>query len=235
MSQRRSEVVEQLYAQAITLFVIGLVVLGTGYVLLKYFCDYVSVLAWLLLLGGTGGLLFGAFRCVQSLQVGSYEVICPYCWRPQVLTAIPLMDFHCDDCHRIVPVVDGKALEASPIDCSNCGTTNFYTAASTSLICESCSGPIALPSAIQISPPKVLDDNTEYEVVLLELGKDPDKVIDALVQLLRMTYEHVVGMLKTFPVSLFQGVNKHRSELLIQYLTELGALVEARPVKSNRI
>jgi ribosomal protein L7/L12 len=230
--QRSSDVVEDKGANAILIAIVGAVLLLIGGLLL-YYESMFRMLGWLFLLAGVAciGYMFMVMRSVK--QVGASDIICPFCHAKNVFTDVPRTDQTCSECHRAMPIIDGKVLKVSQVRCGFCNTLNYYSEKSVGLICEDCDReiPIAVvnPSQ-QISAAAkkfaTKDDNKLYDIVLTSAGPKHEEVIGYLQHLLALNRNQVKDIVDSAPSILLTGIPRLKAELLQKDMAKLNATVE---------
>ncbi|MCL6624500.1 MAG: ribosomal protein L7/L12 [Fimbriimonadales bacterium] len=181
-------------------------------------------------------LAYAVYRALASRKEPSYTVACSYCGYEMVFVEPPQDDFVCDECHRRVPVKDGRVLEVTGVTCGYCGALNYMSEKTEVLICEQCDREIPLldPETGEMRHvPKGfarVDDESVYELVLVDVGRDREEVITSLQHMLGLTRPQVKDLLEELPVVLLRGINRRKAEMLRAQLEASGAIAEFRPV-----
>lgn len=144
MPQRSSDLVETLMARAFGVGGLAVVALFAGAVMFAYRGDSGLPLAIVLL--SIGVLLFGyaGFCVIKSRKVGAYKMVCPMCRAINGFESAPMEDVICRECHRRIPVENGRILPLQQISCGACNESNWYSDRTKSLLCESCGREIAI-------------------------------------------------------------------------------------------
>ncbi len=120
--------------------------LALGGVAFAFRGDSGGALAAVLLVLGAGCLFYALFSLAQTRKVGSYKMDCPMCGATNGFEAAPTSDVICRQCHRTIPIENGKVLPLKQVSCGACQESNWYSDRTKSLICESCGKEIAIAS-----------------------------------------------------------------------------------------
>ncbi|MCH8275505.1 MAG: ribosomal protein L7/L12 [Armatimonadetes bacterium] len=243
--EKRSNVIEIHWEHAISWSVLGVLSLLLGLLILRYGLyemDLFSVrldltsLSWPLLAAAPLLFAYAVYRALASRQEPSYTALCSYCSHEMVFTEQPQDDFVCDECHRRVPVVEGKILEVTGVTCGFCGGLNYMSEKTQVLICEECDREIPLldPETGEMRHvPKGfarVDDENLYELVLVDSGREREEVINSLQHMLALNRNQVKAMLDEMPVTLLTGINRRKAEMLSAQLESSGATAERRVI-----
>jgi uncharacterized protein YbaR (Trm112 family) len=168
-------------------------------------------------------LIFAATRAFAGKQVSSFTATCPYCGHDMEFVSQPEADFSCDECHRRVPVLNGKILDITGVRCGFCGALNFMSEKTKVLICEECDREIALlnPETGELRHAAKgfakVDDSAQYELILVAVPKDKgslDSLTAALQHMLAMNRNQVHKLYDELPSVLLRGINKRKAEML---------------------
>jgi hypothetical protein len=184
---------------------------------------------------GTGGYI-----AYQIKKVTSVPVTCPICDTVNELTEAPTEDFPCVNCHRMVPVQDGKVLPVSQVRCGFCNELNYYSEKTGALLCENCNHEI--PIAQDENAPKkvipaaytVVDDESLYELVLVGHGNKEEDLIAALQHILALNRNQVKQMLDELPVTLLTGITRRKAEMLKAQISIHDGQTEFRQMEEAR-
>lgn len=220
--QRVSDVIEIISEKAFYFYVTGLFFGAISTLLIVYRGQTHMFVP----LGTILGLI--AFSCIayatyvafQAKKVTREPVTCPFCETVNELVGNPDADFDCVNCHRMVPIRDGKVLEVMQVRCGYCNELNYYSEKTEALLCENCNHEI--PIARDDTGPKkvipagfaVVDDEAMYELVLLSSGHKEEELIATLQQMLALNRNQVKQMLNELPVTLLTGINRRKAEML---------------------
>jgi ribosomal protein L7/L12 len=252
--EKRSDVIEIHWEQAIVWGIVGLFLLVIGLLLYRYgavesitkgeegfkvdpvpWVDLRSV-SWLFFAAAPLLFAYAVYRALASRKEPIYTAACSYCGYEMVFVEPPQDDFVCDECHRRVPVKDGRVLEVTGVTCGYCGALNYMSEKTEVLICEKCDREIPLldPETGEMRHvPKGfarVDDESVYELVLVDVGRDREEVITSLQHMLGLTRPQVKDLLEELPVVLLRGINRRKAEMLRAQLEASGAIAEFRPV-----
>ncbi|MBV6458576.1 MAG: hypothetical protein HONBIEJF_01708 [Fimbriimonadaceae bacterium] len=216
--QRSSDVVEAFSERAILAGIGGVVAVGVGAVLLYYGGMGIG-LGVVLAVAGVAGIVYALFEVSKARQVDSYPVDCPYCHKANRLTAKPDRDFTCRECHRLVPVQDGRILRVFQVRCGFCNELNWYSEKSEGLLCESCNHEIPIATASgapskTMSTYAVQEDSQLYELVLIAHDHHTDDLINCLQHMLALNRNQVKDMLTQLPTTLLTGIPRKKAEML---------------------
>src|SRR5438105_11483481 len=152
---KRSDVIEVQWEQAITWGIFALLSLILGLMIFKYGSGWFAygkeyqgldfTVAAYPLFALCPILFYMSIRkALSGRKETGYTATCPYCGHETVFVSEPMDDFSCEDCHRRVPVLDGKVLDISGVRCGFCGALNFMSEKTKVLICEECDREIPL-------------------------------------------------------------------------------------------
>ncbi len=236
--QKRSDVVEVHWEHAITWGVIGVLCILVGLAILRYGGIFESF-SWPFLAAAPLLGAYAVYRALASRKEKSYTVACPYCSHEIVFTDPPTEDFVCDSCERRVAVYDGRILDVTGVTCGFCQALNYLTEKTEVLICEGCGREIPLldPRTGEMKrAPKGfarVDDDSLYELLLLDLGRDREAVINSLQHMLALNRNQIKPMLDELPASLLTGINRRKAEMLKAQLEASGATAEFRPLGTS--
>jgi hypothetical protein len=155
------------------------------------------------------------------------------------LTETPTADFTCIDCHRLIPIRDGKALSVQSVRCGFCNELNYYSEKTDFLLCESCNHEIPIAHEEGYVPKKhstayaVQDDDRLYELVLIAHGHKTEELVNCLQHMLALNRNQVKQMLTELPVTLLTGIPKKKAELLKAQLTSHEAAADMKPLETK--
>lgn len=235
--QRSSDVVEAFSERAMLMGIGGLVAVGIGAVLIYYGGMGIG-LGVILAVAGVAGIVYALYEVSRARHVDSYPVECPYCQKTNRLTAKPSKDFTCRECHRLVPVQDGRILRVFQVRCGFCNELNWYSEKSDALLCESCNHEIPISSASGQAPSKafsayaVQEDTQLYELVLIAHDHHTDDLINCLQHMLALNRNQVKDMLTSLPTTLLTGIPRKKAEMLKAQLTMHHGVAEFHPVNT---
>jgi len=231
--QRSSDVVEAFSERALLAGIGGLVSVAIGAVLMYYGGMGIG-LGVVLAVAGVVGIVYAVYEVSKARQVDSYPVECPYCNKTNRLTAKPEKDFTCRECHRLVPVQDGRILRVFQVRCGFCNELNWYSEKSEGLLCESCNHEIPIATASgapsRASAYAVQEDSQLYELVLLAHDHHTDDLINCLQHMLALNRNQVKDMLTELPATLLTGIPRKKAELLKAQLQLHHGVAEFHPV-----
>ncbi|MBS1717950.1 MAG: hypothetical protein JSS72_09500 [Armatimonadetes bacterium] len=178
-------------------------------------------LAWVLLIIGLACFGYGVKRAIMVREVTSQEYTCPYCEKVTELTKVAEADFTCEHCNRIIPIVDGEIIDVFTVNCGFCGHPNYYSDKTEFLICEFCDRQIpitrsdgSVPTVQLPSYYAVQEDNSLYELVLVDHGPRVEELTDCLQHMLSINRNQVKQMLGDLPVTLLTGISRRKAEML---------------------
>jgi len=238
--QRASDVIEQDSEKAFYFIGGGIASAAVAALLLKYQGTGGFVpLAWILVFAAVGLIGYGIYWIVKAKQVTSVSIKCPFCYERNDLIEQPVDDdVPCVACNRMIPIQGGQVLSVSQVRCGFCNGLNYYSAKTEALLCEHCNREIQLfqdegkESGKRIAKGfAVIDDDQQYELVLLEVGRSTEEVITTLQQMLALNRNQVKDILENTPVTLLQGLPRMKVDLLVAQLAAHGATAEARSLK----
>ena len=186
---------------------------------------------------GLAGLGYGIYCAWQVRKVHQHDVVCPFCKETNALINSPEGDFSCVNCNRMVPITDGNVMEVHSVNCGFCNTLNYYSDKTEVLLCENCNREVPISTASGEMSTKhsyfaVVDDENSYELVLV--GGNPHKAEDltnSLQQMLALNRNQVKQMMDELPVTLLQGINRRKGEMLQAQLAANGGDAELRVIK----
>ncbi len=204
----------------ILLFAIGLVLYifrGSG---------MFTVLAVLLMAGGTAALAYAVYSVYLARKVTSFNIVCPYCDSKVSLLAEPDRDVSCRNCLRMIPVVDGKAISVTQVRCGYCNALNYYSEKTIGLLCEECNHEIPISRAdgqMGHSRFAVVDDDKTYELRLVAFDHASEELVNDLQHSLALNRNQVKQMLEELPCTLLTGIPRRKAEMLSTQLSRHGA------------
>ncbi len=219
---RSSDVVEVHSEHALAFGLGGVAGLALGALLLKYQGDgWLVGLAYVLVIGGVGAVIYAIYCALQIRKVESVSVTCCYCHHVNRLVEAPTTDFSCLECHRMVPVAaDGRVLPVSQVRCGFCNELNYYSEKTEVLICEFCDHEIPIAQE-EGKPTKhvprgyaITEDDRLYELVLVAYGPKTEDLIAALQHMLALNRNQVKQMLTELPVTVLTGITRKKAEML---------------------
>ena len=182
-----------------------------------------------------------AVRAVWKVKdVVGVAVICPFCQTKNELLAKPEEDFACEGCSRMIPITDGEVMEVHQVRCGFCNELNYYSDKTDALLCEECNHEIPIAgneNRPTKSIPKaymVIDDESLYELILVERGRKEEDLISALQHMLALNRNQVKQMLDELPVTVLTGITRKKAEMLKAQLSMHDASVEFRPMEEAR-
>lgn len=218
---RRREILENHGAMAILYGLAGLVALSLGILLYRYRGQgHLVGLAWVLNLTGAVGIGMAIRELFQIKKVTFYPLECPFCKFTNKLTEKPMDDIACENCNRMIPLLDGEILPVDQVRCGFCNALNYYSPKTEVLICESCNHEIPITTE-EGKPTKVLpkgfviqEDENLYELVLVDAGPKTEEIIPVLQQMLAMNRNQVKDLMQDLPASILRGIPKMKAEML---------------------
>ena len=170
--QRSSDVVEIHGERAITFWIGAIVSIGASILLIAYRGGGMFVpLATIILIIGLSFLGYGAYCAMQIRKVKYIILECPFCQTGNALDGEPTDDFLCVECHRLIPIKEGKVLPVSQVRCGYCNALNYYSEKTDVLLCEACNHEVPIShedghvSSKQIPVAYTIDDDSRpYEL-----------------------------------------------------------------------
>lgn len=247
--RRRSDALEVDWSRALGLGLIAIASLLIGLFFLKYGTGWgrleragfegldLTYLGYLFLIVMVPFAYLAVKRAVSSRKYGSYTATCPYCGHETVFVEQPMDDFPCEDCHRRVPVLEGRILDITGVRCGFCGALNFMSEKTKVLICEECDREIPLldPETGQMRHVAKgfarVDDDATYELVLVDAGKEREALINSLQHMLAMTRNQVKQTLDEMPAVLLRGINRRKAEMLRAQIEANDGTAELRKIE----
>lgn len=244
---KRSDVVEVQWEHAITWGIFGILSLLFGLLIYKYGTGWFAYgkqyqgldlrpFAIPFFIASPILFIMAISRAMAGRKQSSYTATCPYCGHETVFVAQPTDDFSCEDCHRRVPVLEGKVLDISGIRCGFCGALNFMSEKTKVLICEECDREIPLLNQETGEMRHVakgfarVDDETLYELVLVAVGKEREPLIISLQHMLAMNRNQVKALFEDMPAVLLRGINRRKAEMLRAQIEANEGSAELRPI-----
>lgn len=230
---RSSDVVEAQAEKALTFGIGGIVAVLIGIPCLLYFSSLIG-LAIVLLVAGVAAMGYAGYCLWQVKKVPSVLILCPFCRAKNKLTEQPSKDFTCFECHRSIPIQDGRVLRVFQVKCGFCGTLNYYSEKSVGLICESCDREIPLSTESGELATRAFrtysqhDDDKLYDFVLVAAGHKTEELIGTLQHMLALNRNQVKDLLLELPVTLLQGIPRKKAEMLQAQLSVHGAAADFR-------
>ena len=219
---KRSSDVKEVHGEyAFVYGIVGIVVIGLGYLLFRYRGDGMLIgLGSVALLGGVGGIGYAIYQVTRVKKVPEIHVVCPYCAFSNALVEAPVDDFACTGCNRLIPLVNGEIVPVHQVRCGFCNALNYYSEKTEVLLCEECNREVPIAQADDMRPQKhsifaVVDDEKTYEFLLT--GFSPHKVeelSESLQHMLALNRTQVRQMLDELPVTLLTGINRRKAEML---------------------
>lgn len=235
--ERSTDIVESHSEHALSFCLGGLAALGLGFLFWVYRGDGILIgLAYVLLIGGAGAIIYGIYCATQIRKVQSVAMSCPFCGFTNRFTEQPMHDVSCRGCNRMIPIEDGRMLKVSQVRCGYCNTLNWYSEKNFALICESCDHEIPISQADGSMPEKKLlfavkDDTNLYELVLISHdGQHTEELISALQHMLALNRNQVKDLLMNLPQTLLTGITRKKAEMLQAQLSMHQAASEFKPV-----
>lgn len=228
-AKRSSDVVEEFATATLIYGGCGILALLIGIPMFIY-RGMLMYLGILLILGGLAAVGYAIYEFMQARKVIGVKESCPYCGAGNSLMEAPTEPFSCVECHRMIPVQDGKILEVMQVRCGFCNHLNYYNETSVGLICEECDReiPIATPDGKLASKAfhsySRHDDQNPYDLMLVEVGKKPEEVISCLQHMLALNRNQVKQMFDELPVTLLTGITKMKADMLAAQLESHGAI-----------
>ena len=234
-TERTSDIVEQYSERAVYFGIGGFVCAGGAFLMFRYGGAAMSGLAYILMLGAlalfaTAGYLIGRVR-----KVAAHRVVCPFCNQIVSLASQPgSEDVSCSDCNRMIPLRDGKVVSVAQVRCGFCNGLNYYSDTTDALLCEECNHEIPIQHEEGYVPKKsvskfaVVEDDSLYELVLVDGGRDEEDLIETLQHMLALNRNQVKDILKSTPVTLLQGITHLKAEMLKAQISNHGGEAQAR-------
>lgn len=232
--KRSSDVLEIIAENALYFLVTGVCFLVLGFIFWYWKgAGTFILLAYVLLLVGAILFIAGLVSLLKVRKVQFVGVKCPFCGAKNELTEQPTEDFNCVECSRMIPIEDGKVMKVAQVRCGFCSALNYYTDKTEVLICEECDHEIPIAQDEEGRPTKsipkafkITDDDSLYELVLTDAGKNTEETISALQQMLALNRNQVKDILETLPATLLTGINRRKAEMLQAQLAVHGAAAD---------
>ncbi len=232
--ERSSDQIEERSTTAVISGFVALALLGIGGLLYAFRGEGVLVpLSLLLMLFGIGALAYAVFQAMQIRKVKQFAYDCPYCNAVNRLASAPDADFTCVDCHRLVPVQEGKILSVSRVNCGYCREPNWYSDKTIVLLCEHCNHEIPISRGdgeVAHSSFAVSDDTRYYELSLSGYEHGTEDLVNCLQHMLALNRNQVKDLMTSLPTVLLTGIPKKKAELLATQLKMHGAAADIRPL-----
>jgi len=228
-TSRSSDIAEGYGEKALIAGIGGLVAVVVGAMLLKY--QTLPHLAWMLIVPGIAAIGYGAYWGYRIKSIDHAQVICPYCRARNDFVTMPDSDERCQDCHRMMPIVNSIVLRVEQVRCGYCGHLNFYSEKSVGLLCEECDHDIPIateggsPSSTGVYASK--EDTKRYDLMLVEAGGKTEALINYLQHLLALNRNQVKDMLATLPCTLLVGIPALKAEMITKEAAKHGAKCQA--------
>jgi len=228
--QRSSDVVETHSEHAVMAGISGLIALALGIILYIFRGDGLLVgLAWVLLLGGAGAVIYAIYCAMQVRKVTTYEIVCPYCSAKVNLLAPPDRDVSCRSCLRMIPIENGKPIKVTQVRCGYCNALNYYSEKTIGLLCEECNHEIPIARAdgqMGHSRFAVVDDDKTYELKMITFDHASEDLITTLQHTLALNRNQVKQILEELPCTLLTGIPRKKAEMISAQLTQHGAVCQ---------
>lgn len=238
--QRSSDLIEEHSEKAVTYGFSGLVGIIISVLLIVYRGGGMFVpLAIILGALGLGAVGYAAYHVVLARKVVSFDVSCPFCKAVNRLIASPEDDFTCNECHRLIPIQNGKPMSVQQVRCGYCNELNFYSDKTEVLLCESCNRDIPIlqgdgsVSKKMASSYAMRDDENLYELILVAHGHKTEELIGCLQHMLALNRNQVKQLLTELPVTLLTGITRKKAEMLSAQLHVHEALSEIRQLPNT--
>lgn len=235
-TQRSSDLVEIHSERAVTYGFSGLVGLGFATLLYVYRGDGMFVpLASIIGALALGSVGYAGYCITQARKVTAFDIPCPFCEFVNRMVSKPEEDVACQECHRMIPLQDGKPMAVQQVRCGYCNELNYYSDKTEILLCENCNHeiPISLADG-RVSTKKVAaafvvkDDEALYELVLVAHGPKTEELINTLQHMLALNRNQVKQILEELPVTLLTGISRKKAEMLAAQLAIHEGLAELR-------
>jgi hypothetical protein len=241
--QRSSDVVEVHSEKALSFWVGAIVSLAASALLIYYRGGGMFVpLASIILLIGLSCLGYGAYCAFQIKKVKYIIIECSFCKTGNALDGEPTEDFLCVECHRLIPVQDGKVLTVRQVRCGYCNALNYYSDKTEVLLCESCNHEIPISKEDGFVSEKHIpqvyaadDDSRPYELILVAYGAKTEELIECLQHMLALNRNQVKQMLTELPITLLTGIPKRKADMLRAQLSIHDAAADSRPLSIETV
>ena len=86
----------------------------------------------------------------------------------------------------------------------------------------------AAPGATAVGAPAAEEEQTEFSVILKDIGENKISVIKAVRELTTLGLKEAKDLVESAPAAVREGINKEEAEITKQKLQEAGALVEIK-------
>ena len=232
---RSSNIREERAQRAIMALIPGGIALCAALVMFAYPVEALSGLRMVLLLASIGAIGYGIWQFFEMRKVTSFTIVCPFCQGKNSFTEQPMSDVRCDKCNRDIPLEDGRTLQVFQVRCGYCSTLNWYSEKSTGLICEECDREIPISTDDAHTPTKAFhtftrhDDDTPYNLVLIDAGPKREDIIPILQKMLALNRNQVKDLIEDVPIILLQGVPKKKAELMAAQIASHGGRADSAP------
>lgn len=230
--QRSSDVAE-IHGEHALEFGIGAVVALVLGGLMIYYQGMLMVLGFLLVAGGLAAAVYTGICISKAKSVVQHALTCPYCHGKNSFTEKPMSDVTCVECHRLIPIEDGRILRVSQVRCGFCNTLNYYSEKSVGLLCEECDReiPIAVTDPSRQNEAahafSYRSDDKHYDVQMISYAhKNEQQVLAYIQHLLALNRNQVKEMMTSLPCTLLVGVPRMKAELIQKDLARLDAAVD---------
>jgi hypothetical protein len=250
-----SEMLESVWAEAISNAVYGVIIVIVGAVLF-YFTKFLESMAVVYILGrclsvlimlvGAATLLLALQRTVKARQVGKSAYTCPYCDGENHLLTVPTEDFDCEHCHRTIHFVDGQQIPVRTVVCQFCRTEHRVAANVQRYVCDRCNRLLQLGAEKtrkldMAGTTSVAVDGLQqnYDVLLVAIDKRHENDLAFKIQnLLVVNLNEARRLLTTVsnqnPLVVTMDVPQRKAEAVRRQLQELGATAITRPTTAVR-
>lgn len=232
---RSSNIREERVQRALMALIPGVIVLCIALEMYAYPDAYLAGLRMVLLLASIAAICYGVWQFWEMRKITSFTIVCPFCQGKNTFTEEPMSDVRCDKCNREIPILDGRTLQVFQVRCGYCSTLNWYSEKSTGLICEECDREIPISTDDAHTPTKAFhtftrhDDDTPYNLVLIDPGPKREDIIGVLQKMLALNRNQVKDLLDDVPIVLLQGVPKKKAELLAAQIASHGGRADSAP------
>jgi ribosomal protein S27E len=231
--ERSENVREELGARLTFIVIPAFILLVLGFLMVFVYPGAILIgLGWVFFLLGLAGVGYGIYLFTRTKKITEYSLDCPFCFAKNTFTAKPNSDVRCNDCARMVPILNGVVLQVFQVRCGYCQHLNYYSEKSTGLICENCDSviPIATdeePEALQVLEQYTRrEESSVYDLVLTSEGNKTEKLISCLQQMLALNRNQIKLILDQTPATLFTGIPKKKAQLLQREIEAAGGQAE---------
>ncbi len=238
-SSARSDILEKEYEAALVFLIRGLIVLVASLILVwlmrLFKLTPLAVVFGLTALLGLVLAIVGARRMYLARAIPSITVECPYCGHPNQFVTNPTSDWTCEACHRTVYYENGVMAPIREITCPSCRAVHKVSTKAKTFTCDQCHRTLRLtdpnaPATVVAEPSEMLRN---YDVILTQAGRDPNRVAMELQSILVCNLREAKARLEELPLTVVRNVPERKANALRERLREAGATAVIRPTEDE--